>query len=126
MDRQPFYEQGFLIERKGGTAGDVWSQIASVAPNAGYYADTGLQYSTLYTYRVRAYKGVVFSPYSSEASARTYGADHRSTSAARPRRGSLSSLPPKRRRCTPSKRSGALGRIGCGRITNPRTGYYSV
>jgi hypothetical protein len=46
-------EKGFKIERKKGTGSFV--QIATVGTNKTSYSNTGLQASTTYTYRVRAY-----------------------------------------------------------------------
>jgi hypothetical protein len=55
-------EEGFKLERK--TAGGVFTQIAVIGPNANYYNDTGLNPSTIYSYRVRAFKIVGNSAYS--------------------------------------------------------------
>lgn len=49
-------ETGFKIERCVGGDCDNFSQIATVAANVGSYSNTGLSPSTLYRYRVRAYK----------------------------------------------------------------------
>jgi hypothetical protein len=66
-------ELGFRIERKPGSAG-TFSEIATVGVNATSYIDTaGVQPSTTYTYRLRAYNTFGNSPYSSEASATTPG-----------------------------------------------------
>jgi hypothetical protein len=61
-------ETGFRIERK--TTG-VFSQIATVGANVTSYGNTGLNSSTTYTYRVRAYNSADTSAYSNEASATT-------------------------------------------------------
>jgi len=65
-------ETGFKIERKAGAGS--YSQIGTAAANATSYNDTGLTASTLYTYRVRAYKGGRNGAYSNEASDTTDGA----------------------------------------------------
>ena len=59
-------EDGFKIERKAGAGAFV--QVGTAASNATSYADSGLTASTLYTYRVRAYRGTKNSGYSNEAS----------------------------------------------------------
>jgi hypothetical protein len=61
-------ETGFRIERK--TTGS-FSQIATVGANVTTYSNTGLNSSTTYTYRVRAYNNAGTSAYSNEASATT-------------------------------------------------------
>jgi titin len=63
-------ETGFQIERKIG-AGGSYSQIASVGANVSTYTNTGLTQNTEYYYRVRAYNGSNYSPYSNEANATT-------------------------------------------------------
>jgi len=57
-------ETGFKIERDS-------VQIDTVGANVTSYSDTGLDPSTTYTYRVRAYNDVYDSAYSNEASATT-------------------------------------------------------
>ena len=57
-------ETGFKIERKTTSS---WSQIATVGANVKSYQDTALS-STTYYYRVRAYKGSLYSAYSNSAS----------------------------------------------------------
>jgi subtilisin family serine protease len=63
-------EDGFKIERKTGASG-TYSQIAVTAANAISYTDTGLDESTTYYYRVRAYHGSNNSDFSTEVSATT-------------------------------------------------------
>jgi subtilisin family serine protease len=63
-------EQGFRIERKTGTDG-IWEEIDQVPGT--FYTDGGLNKSTSYTYRVRAYNAAVNSEYSNTDSARTKG-----------------------------------------------------
>jgi Tol biopolymer transport system component len=62
-------ESGFRIERKNGASSFV--QIASVGANITTYGSGGLEESTAYTYRVRAYRGDDHSAYSNEATAST-------------------------------------------------------
>ena len=64
-------EQGYKIERKTGSGG-TYSQIATVGSNIENYTDSGLQDSTTYYYRVRAYNSQGNSGYSNEANASTY------------------------------------------------------
>jgi hypothetical protein len=61
-------EQGFRIECKSTGA---YSQIASVGPNVKTYTNKGLNPSTAYTYRIRAYNFFGNSSYSNEASTTT-------------------------------------------------------
>jgi len=49
-------ETGFKIDRCTGDACSDFAEIASVGANTTTYNNTGLTYSTTYTYRVRAYK----------------------------------------------------------------------
>jgi len=49
-------ETGFKIERCTGGGCSNFSQIDTVAANVGSYSNTGLSPSTIYRYRVRAYK----------------------------------------------------------------------
>ena len=65
-------ENGFKIERKTGDTG-TWSQIASVSANSTGYSNSGLNPSTLYKYRVRAYNASMHSSYSNVAQAATQG-----------------------------------------------------
>lgn len=61
-------ELGYSIEEQAGSGGG-FVPIATVGPNVQTYSRTGLDPSTTYTYRVRAYKGSEFSDYSNTASA---------------------------------------------------------
>jgi len=60
-------EQGFVIERKAGSAPD-WLPIATVGPNTRTYRDIGLIPETLCQYRVRAFNAGGSSGYSNVAS----------------------------------------------------------
>src|SRR5439155_917961 len=62
-------ESGFGIERRTGTG--AYSQIATVGAGVTSYTDTGLTPGTPYTYRVRAWNAVGYSPYSDEMSETT-------------------------------------------------------
>jgi hypothetical protein len=62
-------ETGFLIERS--LDGKTWTQIGSVSANVKSYSATGLSAVTTYYFRVRAYKGSLYSAYSNVVSART-------------------------------------------------------
>jgi len=62
-------ETGFKIERK--TSSGSYSQIATVGVNITTYSNSRLRASTQYYYRVRAYKGTLYSGYCQEASATT-------------------------------------------------------
>ena len=59
-------ETGYEIERKTGTAGSTvsYAPIGSAAANATTYSDSGLQWNTTYTYRVRASMSDIHSSYS--------------------------------------------------------------
>lgn len=63
-------ELGFRLERKTGATG-TYSLIATLPAGQTTYADSGLQASTTYFYRVKAYNSVGESGYSNEASATT-------------------------------------------------------
>ena len=62
-------ESSFKIERR--TGGGSFSQISTVGSNVTTFADSGLNASTTYTYRVRANNSAGDSQYTSEASATT-------------------------------------------------------
>lgn len=62
-------ELGFKLERKAGSG--AWSQVAAVSADKTTYLNSGLQPSTLYTYRVRAYGPGGDSAYSNEYGATT-------------------------------------------------------
>ncbi len=64
-------EDGFTIERKEGNGAFV--AIASVGAGVQTYIDSGLQESTSYTYRVRAFNAQETSSFSNEAAAATPG-----------------------------------------------------
>jgi subtilisin family serine protease len=66
-------EGGFKIERSTGS-GASFTQIATVAANVNSYASTGLEPSTVYAYRVRAYSSTGDSSYTNTASEMTLGA----------------------------------------------------
>jgi hypothetical protein len=63
-------ESGFVIERKTG-AGGTYSTLYTTSANVTSYTNTGLTQGTEYYYRVRAYSGSNYSPYSNETSATT-------------------------------------------------------
>ena len=63
-------ESGFKIERKTESAG-TYTEIVTVSANVTSYSDTGLNASTTYYYRLRAYNSSGNSSYSNEASATT-------------------------------------------------------
>jgi large repetitive protein len=60
-------EDGFQIERRGGSSAD-YSQIGVIAANTTGYADTTVQSNTAYAYRVRAFNSTGTSSYTAEAS----------------------------------------------------------
>jgi hypothetical protein len=66
-------ESGFRIEQKVGSAG-TYTETAVVDTDVNTYSSTGLETSTTYYYRVRAYEGTLASAYSNEASAGTRAA----------------------------------------------------
>ncbi len=63
------FEQGFKVERK--TANGPYEEIASLGPNSVQFADFCVDPATTYTYRIRAFSGNRYSPYSSELSVTT-------------------------------------------------------
>jgi hypothetical protein len=67
-------EQGFKIERCAGAGCNSFTQVATVGANATSYSNTGLNGSTSYSYRVRAYNASGDSNYSNTASAMTFAA----------------------------------------------------
>ena len=62
-------EEGFHLERAAGS-GD-FAEIATLGPNAKFYQDVGLSSSTVYSYRVRAFKGTAYSDYSNTSTTET-------------------------------------------------------
>lgn len=62
---------GYSVEHS--LNGTTWTVAGTTAANATSYSDTGLTASTLYYYRVRAFKGGRFGPYSAVQSATTDG-----------------------------------------------------
>jgi ABC-type amino acid transport substrate-binding protein len=62
-------ETGFIIDRS--LDGSTWGQIATVAADVNTYSSTGLTESTLYYYRVKAYKNDKNSDYTNTANATT-------------------------------------------------------
>ncbi len=62
-------EEGFLIERRTGSEG--FTEIASIGPDLTSYTDLTVLDGTTYYYQVSAYKGSVYSSFSSEANATT-------------------------------------------------------
>ena len=63
-------EDGYSIERSpDGSTG--WAEIDTVGANVEAYSDTGLETSTEYFYRVRAYHDSTYGPYGEVASATT-------------------------------------------------------
>ncbi len=58
-------ENGFRIERK--SEGGSFVEIATVESGVIWYRDIGLTPGAVYTYRVRAYRGALNSPYSNQA-----------------------------------------------------------
>jgi hypothetical protein len=60
-------EDGFQIERRGGSSAD-FSQIGVVGANSTSYIDTNVLSNTAYAYRARAFNGTGTSDYSNEAS----------------------------------------------------------
>lgn len=64
-------ESGYKVEQSSnGTTG--WAVINTTAPNANSYSVTGLAQNTIKYFRVRAFVGSDFSPYSSVANATTF------------------------------------------------------
>jgi subtilisin family serine protease len=63
-------EMGFKIERKDSPTG-VYSEIATVSPNATTYSDTGVSPLTTYSYRIRTFNAAGNSAYSNEDDAAT-------------------------------------------------------
>jgi hypothetical protein len=59
-------EDGFQIERRGGTSAD-FSQIGVVSANSINYADANVLPNTAYAYRVRAFNGTGISAFTNEA-----------------------------------------------------------
>ncbi len=63
-------EDGFSVERKTG-AGGTYAQIGITATDIATYTDNSVTPATTYFYRVRAFAGSNYSPYSDEASVTT-------------------------------------------------------
>jgi hypothetical protein len=63
-------ETGFAIQRRTGTGG-TWAQIATTAANVTSFADTSIDSSTTYYYRVEALNDSLESGFSNEASLTT-------------------------------------------------------
>jgi hypothetical protein len=63
-------EDGFKIEIKSGPSG-TYTEIATISANATSYSSTGLEASSQYFYRVRAFNSVGNSSYSNAANATT-------------------------------------------------------
>lgn len=59
-------EDGFQIERRGGTSAE-FTQIGVVSANSISYADAGVLPNTAYAYRVRAFNGTGISTFTNEA-----------------------------------------------------------
>ncbi len=72
-DDNSAYELGFKIERKNGDSlsTDPFVEIDSVGTDVTSYNDLGRTPNTTYTYRVRAYNQIGYSPYSNEVTATT-------------------------------------------------------
>ncbi len=62
-------EGGFKLERKNGSGSFV--EIVTLGPNVNFYHDSGLNSSSVYTYRVRAFKGTAHSEYSNTSATET-------------------------------------------------------
>ena len=71
-------ESGYRIERR--TSSGTFSQIAQVGANATFYADSGLNPLTRYTYRIAAFNQDSVSDYSSEAFSTTQSGSNSSGS----------------------------------------------
>ncbi len=67
------YEQGFKLERSN-DGGATWAQFATVGANVTTATAGSLAPSTAYTFRARAYQGLVNGDYTPPASARTLDA----------------------------------------------------
>ncbi len=63
-------EEGFRVQRRVEGSSD-WIDIGATAAAATTYSDTGLEPTTTYRYRVRAYRNIVTSAFSNEAVATT-------------------------------------------------------
>jgi fibronectin type 3 domain-containing protein len=64
-------EAGFTIERCTGSGCGDFTEVARVGVNAAGYADSGLNASTTYRYRVRAFRDASYSDYSNVVDATT-------------------------------------------------------
>ena len=63
-------EEGFRVQRRVEGSSD-WIDIGTTGANVATYSDTGLEPTTSYRYRVRAYRNIVASAFSNEAAATT-------------------------------------------------------
>ena len=63
-------EEGFRVQRRV-EGSSQWIDIGTTAANVTTYSDTGLEPTTSYRYRVRAYRNIVASAFSNEAAATT-------------------------------------------------------
>ena len=63
-------EEGFRVQRRVEGSSD-WVDIGTTTADATTYSDTGLEPTTSYRYRVRAYRNIVASAFSNEAAATT-------------------------------------------------------
>jgi len=61
-------EDGYRIERKEGVSGQ-WSEVSTTGPDVRSITDSNVQLGATYQYRVRAFRGTEFSPYSNEDNA---------------------------------------------------------
>jgi WD40 repeat protein len=62
------YEKGFAVERQ--VSGDPWEENGRVGANTTSWVDPSVDVAHSYSYRIRAFTGLGYSPYSSTCSAR--------------------------------------------------------